>query len=149
MLRYQWNFAGKKKLERAFTQYLNIQRNIVSFSFGEGIIALFDNGEWAWTQITKHLDNKLRGRQKTLPSPVYVITDAGSRYYVQFADGTRKWRAHSSFTKAVNESESIVSIVAFSPRGGWYILFKDGTSAWNGLPIALNLLLEAKKKKNQ
>jgi len=146
---YRWNFAGDHVAEKKFDEWLKSDSEIVSFSFGKGIIVLFENGTWGLVGITKHLDNKLRGRQATLPRPTYVTTDAGNRYYIEFCDGERKWKASRSFSRAVNYASSSVSNIAFAPRNGWYILFQDGTSAWNRLPKSLHQLLKQRKKQSK
>jgi len=143
---YRWNFADDNEAETMFIDWLESGINIISFSFGKGIIVLFEDGSWGWTGVTKHLDNKLRGRQRSLPRPLYVATDTANRYFIQFADGECKWKASRSFSRAVNYSASTVASVAFAPRNGWYIVFKDGSSAWNHLPRKLHQLLKKRKK---
>jgi len=146
MVQYCWNFGNITDISIAFTQWLKGESDILSLSFGDGIVALFEDGSWAWTQVPRQLANKLRGRQKTLAKPTYVCTAPGSRFYVQFADGNRKWNGHRSFTKALHDSVLRVEKVSFAPRGGWLILFTDGTISWNGLPESLHKLLMDKQK---
>lgn len=138
---YRWEFAGNVEDELALGNWLASGKNIASFSFGVGIIALFKDGSWSYTKATKPLDNKLRGRQKTLPPPTYVST-SGERYYIHFADGRREWQCTRPFSKAIYMNRSGVSKVAFAPNNGWYILFCDGFSKWKMLPEKLNDLLE-------
>lgn len=144
---YLINFAGKRVYETAFNRCRKEKSEIISFSFGEkGIIALFKDGGWAWTEVTKYLDNTLRGRQITLPKPVFVATDTGHWWYIQFANGIHKWRAHSSFTNVINNSKVPVKHVTFGARNSWCIIFKDDSFVWNEVPQSLHKILEEKKK---
>lgn len=146
---YKWDVAGDKEAELAINRWMHVQSDIVSFSFGKGIIALFEDGAWSWTEVTKLLDNKLRGRQRTLPRPTYVCTDTGKNYFINFADGKCEWNGPHSFTEAIYNNRSPVSKVAFAPHNGWYILFEDGSSLWNGLPKDLHLMLKRQLLKQQ
>jgi len=149
MPHYRWSLSNANENDTVFAQSLKAESDIISLSFGKGVIVLFENGTWAWSRVTKHLDNKLRGRQKILPKPIYVAIDVGNRYYIRFKDGEAKWKASRSFSRAVNESKELngaVSCVAFAPKNGWCILFQNGRSAWNHLPPALHTLLKLKKK---
>jgi len=142
MVYYRWNFAGNQVIENTFVESMKIKSKIKSFSLGKGIIILLEDGHWGWSEVTKRLDNKLRGRQRCLSPPVYVCCDIGNRYYIQFADGTQEWRASRSFTRALDRATFKVSNVAFASRGGWFILFVDGSFSWNSLPKSLHQVLE-------
>lgn len=139
---YKWDAVGDKEAELALSRWINVESKIDALSFGKGIIALFDDGAWSWTEVTKLLDNKLRGRQRTLPRPTYVCIDMDKNYYIHFADGKCEWCGPPAFTEAIYNNKSPVSKVAFAPRGGWYILFQDGSSLWNSLPQSLHKMLK-------
>lgn len=145
MSSYCFNFGDNKVAEIAFTEWTK-HETLISFSFGKGIIGLFASGAWDWTEVTRRLDNKLRGRQRTLPSPTLVATNCGNSYYILFADGNCEYISSRSFTRALTKAVSKVSNVAFAPHGGWYILFEDGTSEWSGLPEELECLLEKQQR---
>jgi len=145
---YRWDFGDNKDAEQAFSGWLNDDSDMISFSFGgmdSDIIALFSDGDWSWTKVPKLLDNKLRGRQKTLPRPTYVSTGI-DHYYIHFADEKCEWVGPRSFSKAIDKSNSAVKKVAFAPHEGWYILFQDGSSVWEGLPHTLHSVLKRRKK---
>jgi len=145
---HKWDFGENKDAEIAFKKWLSDDSELSCFSFAgpnADIIGLFDDGDWSWTKVPKLLDNKLRGRQKTLPRPTYVATGL-DQYYIQFADGKCEWVGPRLFSKAINNSTSAVSKVAFYQHKGWYVLFKDGSSEWDGLPKTLHSLLKRKKK---
>ena len=59
---------------------------------------------------------------------------------LQFTDGGWEHAGPSSMCEALHEASNqgvSVQLLAFAPDGGWYVLWEDGTSSWEGLPWRL------------
>jgi len=140
---WRFDFIGDKDAENLFNQLLDSVKDLVSFSFGKGILGILNNGEYFWTRIAKSLENELKLDPKR--KPIYVNT-GGNRYYVRFDDGKCAWHGNRTFQVALQKCESTVRSVAFAPCGGWFILFEDGNAVWHYLPRALHHLLSQKNK---
>eukprot|EP01034_Spumella_vulgaris_P046592 gene46592-58094_t len=51
------------------------------------VMVIYDDGSTAWTTGNPTgLTNALKGRQKSLPSPVFVSTGSNDEYFIRFAD---------------------------------------------------------------
>lgn len=147
--RYQYNFGIIKESEQLFDYYK--KKNIISFSFTKkGIIGLTRDGFWFFWKVTKKLDNVLRGRQRTLPSPQLVAHDNGNRYYIQFTAGKPRWNSDRAFSRVIEQAfaEGKQPIdVAFGPKKkGWCIIWPDGSFDKKDLPNDLYLTLKKLKK---
>lgn len=140
---WRFDFVGDEEAEKLFNQMLNSVSEVVSFSFGQGIVAVFKNRKSVWTRLPKSLESEI---SKNVDRKIRYISTSGNRYYVRFDDGKCIWNGNRAFEAAIQQNKSSVRMVAFAPRGGWFILFDDGNAKWHYLPRALHLLLTQKSK---
>jgi len=117
---------------------------------GEATILLYENGTWAFTTgLPKNLHNKLNGRQKTLPSPVYVSMGSLDRFYIKFADGKSVFVGCDEMLEELQSTSRMVKTIAFG--GDWdsyFIVYTDGWWKCVGfIPSALRDLIDRRKSK--
>jgi len=70
--------------------------------------------------------------------------------FVQFADGKWELAGPQSLYETLNEAYQRgvgVELLAFAPDDGWYVLFDDGSSTWEGLPRDLHNQLNSRNPK--
>jgi hypothetical protein len=97
-----------------------------------------------WSNLPRELQNKLKGRQKSLPDVAFIALSACNldQYYVLFEDGKSQWNFCSSrFSECVTEHDSIPKFVAFGPDDTYFVKFEDGDWAYslpNNLSSRLN-----------
>jgi hypothetical protein len=103
-----------------------------------GIMMLHDTGSSGYDvvshagHIPEQLLHTLRGRQKTLPSPIYISMGSSERYFVRFADRSYKWyRVEDSFYEVAkgntkHEVHGGIASVAFGDDDSWFVVFNDG-----------------------
>ena len=157
-------FELQKKREARGTHYdfylshgAHVQKNFCSevtcvATNGTATIMLYEDGDWTCSNtsaIPKLLYNKLNGRQKSLPSPVYVALGSMGRYYIKFADGNIEWVGCDDMTKAINETSRREKTVAFGE--GWdsfFLVFEDGLGTYRGVPDGLSEKLKARDNKS-
>jgi len=112
---------------------------------------LYENGGWASSSgLPLNLYNKLNGRWRSLPSPVYVSLGSQDRYYIQFADGKSEWVGCDGMTKQLQSSKSRkVKSVAFGEyMDSYFIVYTDGYGFWGNIPLALSNLMDRRQRKS-
>ena len=116
---------------------------------GRATILFYENGGWAWTSgLTNQLHNKLKGRQRSLPSPKYVAMGSQDRYYVEFEDGKSQWVGCDAMTNEINNSNRIIKTVAFGEDwDSYFIVYTDGGWSYNNIPSGLDDLIERRRRK--
>ena len=124
-------------------------QDVISMSCGgnRSTILLYESGGWAWTSgLPKFLHNKLKGRQRTLPSPTYVAIGSLDRYYICFEDGKSQWVGCDGMTKALENSIRQVKSVAFGEDwNSYFIVYDDGYWEYSNVPAALDDLIKRRK----
>ena len=107
---------------------------------GQSTIFLYENGGWAWSAgLTKQLHNKLNGRQRHLPSPLYVSIGSFDRYYIRFEDGKSEWVGCDEMTDYLQQEYRTVKTVAFGEEwDSYFVLFEDGGWQSNNIPYGLS-----------
>lgn len=114
-------------------------------ALGEGYIILGEGGCSCWLSIPKLLDNKLRGRQASLPPPTYVAIGSCDRYYVQFADGQSQWVASDWFGDNIKSTDCSVKTVAFGESyESYFIVYSGGSFSYNDVPEGLVERMESR-----
>lgn len=115
---------------------------------GNATIMLYEKGGWSFTVgLPKLLHNKLNGRQKHLPKPIYVAIGSLDRYYIRFADGKSEWVGSDALTKLLKNNTRKVATVAFGESfDSYFVVFEDGYWQYSGIPSALSDLLERRKR---
>jgi len=116
---------------------------------GNTTIMLYENGSQSWTSgLTKLLHNKLNGRQKTLPSPVYVALGSDDRYYISFKDGKSEWVGCNDMSELLKNDTRKVRSVAFGKDwDSYFIVFDDGGWQSKNIPNGLNDLINRRQKR--
>jgi len=116
---------------------------------GNTTIMLYENGSQSWTSgLTKLLHNKLNGRQKTLPSPVYVALGSDDRYYISFKDGKSEWVGCNDMSELLKNDTRKVRSVAFGEDwDSYFIVFDDGGWQSKNIPNGLNDLINRRQKR--
>jgi hypothetical protein len=104
---------------------------------------LYESGAWACTSnLPKLLYNKLNGRQKSLPNPLYVAVGSQDRYYIKFKDKKSEWVRCEEMTKTLNQNSKSVRTVAFGDHwDSYFIVYSDGSYAFSSIPHGLHKLL--------
>ena len=117
---------------------------------GEGTIFLYENCNWAWTSdCPTQLTNKLKGRSRNLPKPVYVALGSKDRYYILFEDGKSQWVGPENLGDAIHKRRSRARSVAFgSEWNSYFVVFEDGHWQYGGdLPYGLTSFIQKHKKR--
>lgn len=130
--------------------YSCFSENVVSIACGgQATILLYENGGWAWTSgLTKLLHNKLKGRQRSLPSPVYVAMGSQDRYYIEFADGKSEWVGCDEMGDELKSSSRTVKSVAFGEYwDSYFVVYTDGWWKCKNVPTALSKLIESRRSR--
>ena len=66
---------------------------------------------------------------------------------LQFTDGDWRLNGPDSLCEALHQDpDTSVQLLAFAPDGGWYVLWEDGTQAWEGLPMRFHNILNGRQK---
>lgn len=118
---------------------------------GESWLGIDNEGRPAWGPgIPKLLDNKLRGRQNSLPTVDVVCLGSDEyTYFVQFADGKSEWAGNGipdDLSRELQRSNSNVKSIALGPDQAYYCMWEDGTEWWENLPQGLYNLLNGRQK---
>jgi hypothetical protein len=117
---------------------------------GLATIMLYEYGDWAFTSnLPKLLHNKLNGRQKWLPKPLYVALGSQNRYYIRFEDGKSEFVGCDRMVKTLQKKQSsAVRTVAFGDDwDSYFIVYSDGDYAYSNIPHALRKLLVSRNNK--
>ena len=134
---------------RAFVdEYFNDSTKIIALG-GDGILGVEDDGSTWWSCVPKQLDNKLRGRQKSLPPPRHVAIGPNDLYYVEFEDGS--WQCAGNIADCDRESlrENRVKRVAFgADENEIFILYENGGYSHRGIPDVLASTVEKSYRKS-
>jgi len=141
-----WETSHTKDVKSMFTtECISLGTN------GASSIFLYENGNWAYTSgLPNLLYNKLKGRQRHLPSPEYVALGTHGRYYISFADGKSEWSGPDEMTKAINNSgcNSVIKSISFGGNyGDYFIVFKCGRYCYSGVPIKFHNILNSNHDK--
>ena len=130
----------------------NFDAGTLSVAMGENcIFMLHEGGDYTWNgNVPKGLDNKLKGRQKHLPSATYASLGSSSRYYIKFADGQSQWVGPDDLTEELQSSRRSVKSVAFGEDyNTWFVVYADGYWQWAGnIPSGLSKVLSDRGKKS-
>ncbi|KAL7470846.1 hypothetical protein ACHAXS_011127 [Conticribra weissflogii] len=130
--------------------YSCFSEKVVSMACGgQATILLYENGGWAWTSgLPKLLHNKLKGRQRSLPSPVYVAMGSQDRYYIKFADGKSEWVGCDEMGTELKSNSRTVKTVAFGEYwDSFFIVYTDGCGVCKHIPTALLELLRTRQSR--
>mmetsp|Transcript_139123 Transcript_139123/g.443980 ORF Transcript_139123/g.443980 Transcript_139123/m.443980 type:complete len:211 (+) Transcript_139123:244-876(+) len=101
-------------------------------------ILLYDGGRYACNDIPARIHERIQQEWSKL-SYVALGPDKAS-YFVRFQDGSASWTVtlRLELSKRIHEvwetSRSNVSVVAFEPNNGYFVLFENGSWQYNGLP---------------
>jgi len=101
-------------------------------------ILMYDGGRYACKDIPARLHERIQQEGSKL-SYVALGPDKAS-YFVRFHDGSASWTVtlRLELSKKIHEvcetSRSNVSVVAFAPNNGYFVLFENGSWQCNGLP---------------
>ncbi|GBG68823.1 hypothetical protein CBR_g3517 [Chara braunii] len=108
---------------------------------------LYEDGSQAWSGFPTSLHNKLNGRKKSLPGVEYLaMSDSRScSWFVRFEDKTYRWETENEKLDRWLR-EDTVSKVVFGPGDGYFVIFEDGSTAWDGLPRSLHNKLIGRQK---
>ena len=119
---------------------------------GSATIFLYENGRWACTSgLSDGLYNKLNGRQRKLPSPVYVAMGSEDRYYVRFADGSSQWNGCDDLSKVLKQKSNgrVVKTVAFGiDWDSYFVVYTDGYWSYINVPCELMDIMEKRQNKS-
>ena len=146
--RSQRGNACSKTLDNNDFVHKNFDKTVVSMACGGMCtVLLYEHGTWAFSSgLPKLLHNKLNGRQKSLPSPVYVSIGSQDRYYIKFADGKSEWVGCDGFTKALKKSNRTVKSVAFGETWeSYFIVYTDGGWQHSNVPYSLEDLIKRRR----
>ena len=114
-----------------------------------GYITLWDRAKChSWSGIPNSLYNKInsRGYHQSHATLVALSPDSDN-YYVQFSDGSASWVGPDSFTSAIQNSGRL-SVVAFGPRGSWFVGWPSGAWQHDGLPRSLCNMLNSNRHRS-
>ncbi|GAB4822344.1 hypothetical protein N2152v2_009390 [Parachlorella kessleri] len=135
---------GSDELEEQLMSGWN-NKTSTTLALGSGYCVVERNGRAWWAGVPWELSNALLGRQAYQPLVDYVALGPDDSYFVQFTDGDWEHAGPSSMREALCEAfdDGIgVQLLAFTPNDGWYVLWEDGTSSWEGLPAGLQDILD-------
>ena len=110
-------------------------------------MALFTDGTTRFgPNLPKELFHKLFRRSSRLPPP--DIVELGLRsdqsYFVQFADGSKKWHDLPDKLEKILEKDTVgVDVLAIGSRNHFYVRLKDGTVHYY-LPADLSGFIKSK-----
>jgi predicted metal-binding protein len=126
-----------------------IDRDVVCVSLGPRNCwyVRWSDGASAWENIPAMLHKKLMGRNKSLPTVVSLSISPENYWVIVFKDGSF---ATSGFQMSPNMLDAFLDDVepvqfAFAPAGGWILIRRDGSMAWERLPSTLEKLLFERK----
>lgn len=93
--------------------------------------------------LLKQLDNKLRGRQKWLPTVDVVCLGADDHsYFVQFANGATHWNGiPDCLRRELYQRTLYVETMALGPNDSYFCMWEDGTYCWQSLSLELHVRL--------
>jgi len=117
-------------------------------AFGGTFLAVEQDGGTSWgSGVPKALDDKLRGRQMTLPKVNLVClgTDKNS-YLVQFEDFTSEWRVPDRYLSGFIMGSPHIEVLALGPNDGYYCQNSEGIAIYSKLPKGLDNALTGRKK---
>jgi hypothetical protein len=98
--------------------------------------------------IPQGLDDKLRGRQASLPKAdlVCLEQDGKESYYVQFEDGTAQWCGTlNSYLQGFFMGSTKITAIALGSDDSYYCRNDQGVSISNNLPKGLSDALTGRK----
>lgn len=108
-----WAQLQPASIQRFVLKYFDDDTMCIAVGCG-AVLGLDDGGVTWWTGgLPKYLDNKLRGRQLSLPATTFVALDASDthNYYVRFADGQSEWTGPDSLAEALQAEDEAVKLV--------------------------------------
>ena len=118
---------------------------------GEAMIMLYETGGWAFTSnLPKLLHNKLNGRQKSLPSPLYVALGSQDRYYIRFQDGKCEFVGCDAMIQTLQKKQISRTVRTVAFGGDWdsyFIVYSDGGYEYSSIPLALHKLIKSRNGK--
>ncbi|KAI8475245.1 MAG: hypothetical protein J3K34DRAFT_456355 [Monoraphidium minutum] len=112
----------------------------------EGYFVVQKGGGTWWWDVPTGLDNKVKGRQKSLPKPRYAAIGEGECYFVEYEDGNGHVQGPDPLREALDARRAKVKCLAFALDDGWYVLFEDGSYSWEGIPLSLHRQLNGRQK---
>jgi hypothetical protein len=129
-----------------------INQTVVSMACGgSATIFLYENGSWGCTEgLLRGLYNKLNGRRRKLPSPVYVAMGSQDRYYIKFADGSSQFVGCDDLVKELQQKSNVrvVKTVAFGVDwDSYFIVYTDGWWSSRNVPIGLTDLIKKRQSR--
>ncbi|EJK69390.1 hypothetical protein THAOC_09363 [Thalassiosira oceanica] len=128
----------------------NFGKTVTSMAMGgTATVMLYEDGDWMYTAgLPKLLHNKLKGRAKHHPSPVYVAVGSQDRYYIKFSNGKSEWVGCDDLTEELNSSSSSkVKSVAFGEEwDSYFVVYTDGGYAYQSVPSELVKLIKKRIK---
>lgn len=131
-----------------FDKGFNDSTKIIALG-GDMIFGLEDNGSMWWSGLPKQLDNKLRGRQKSLPPPRHVAIGPNDLYYVKFEDGSSQWSGSLADCDCESLRKNDVKRVAFgADENKIFILHENGGYSHRGIPDELASIVEKSYRKS-
>lgn len=136
---------GMDMLVGEFSKYDCRKAPIVTL--GSTFLVVEEDGGTSWGgRIPKELDDKLRGRRKTLPKVdlVSLSTDDKS-YFVSFEDGTAQWQGLPSYLAGFIQGSPKIKVLALGPDMSYYCRNTDGRDIYEGLPEGLQDALVGRK----
>jgi len=116
-------------------------------AFGGTFLAIKQDGGTSWgSGVPKALDDKLRGRQMTLPKVNLVClgTDKNS-YFVQFEDFTSEWEVQDDFLSGFIKGSPHIRVLALGSNDGYYCQNSEGREIHSRLPKGLDDALTGRK----
>jgi len=130
-VRFASQFGDKETWKRAMVPNY-YKGKIKSITIGlNTFVALFTDGTTRFgPNLPKELFHKLFRRSSRLPPP--DIVELGLRsdqsYFVQFADGSKKWHDLPDKLEKILEKDTVgVDVLAIGSRNHFYVRLKDGT----------------------
>jgi hypothetical protein len=117
-------------------------------TLGDTFLAVQKNGNTSWgSRIPKTLDDKLRGRQKSLPKVNLVELGPNGAFYVQFKDGSAEWsEGLSEYLQGFLEAGNVSVLAIGASSDTFYAKNANGRCIYQGLPKGLTDALIGRKK---
>ena len=145
LLEYKRRSRGKyidgRKCHADRVSELFCQKVITLAYGGSTTVLLYENGSSVWTEgLSNDLFNKLNGRQRNLPLPVYVAMGSQDRYYIRFSNDSSQIFGCDKLSEELKMRSN--RRVFGENWDSYFVVYADGWRSYSSVPSGLSDLIE-------